>query len=240
VVRELVRADMLKPVPPERYVIPVLIPVEAYTLLAGVLSSFKTLVALYLLVLRATGYDALNLVAGVKVEPGPSLYVFYEDVDWRIVNRLNRILQQCHRDIQRKRGTAAAEAFLDLAATNLHRLPLTGRPGMTLVKRIAGAIVPNHAVIDRVLGCARGLAERGVFVALDPLRLSIVGSQNDDEGAEVVVSVLNKVSGELKDGGLLVASHVPRSRATDNPESSYVDAAAATSGSILMGMKAYK
>jgi hypothetical protein len=233
----LERKDMLKPVPPDRNVLPG-IPAEAYTLLAGPLSAYKSMLLLYLAIWKATGWDLLGLgPEGVPVAPGPAVVVFYEDVQWRVKGRFNRILQYWYYKLARKHGEKSAEKFLDCAAANIRLIPLTGKADCTLVQRAAGEIVPNTPMIEELLTKVRAFAASDVLLCLDPLRLAIKGSQSDDDGADVVVHVFNRIAYSIPGCGLVVSSHTTKGQAAD-PGDGYVAASYATAGSALYSQHA--
>jgi hypothetical protein len=230
------RDDILAPIPPEIYLLPGLVPAESYTLIAGALSSYKTTLLSYMLIWRATGVDLLGF-SRERVDPGPVVYVFYEDPYRRIKARFNRILQDAYQLMEkddRKKGAR----FLLLASANIHLVPMTGMSKRTLVRRDRGDIVPNDDVIEEILAGVRRFATCGVLIGLDPLRLAIVGSQNDDDGADVVVHTLNYFAGELDGSGLIVASHTTKVQARAPSGDGYAEAAYATSGSALYSQHA--
>lgn len=229
--------EMLAPLREECYLIPGLVPQDAYTLIAGALASFKTFLLLHLAVQRATGVDLLDLTR-LPTEPGPVVLLCYEDADWRLVNRLKRILQHGYREVQRTRGEDKAKKFLQLAGANLRRVPLTGRAGMTLVCRTpGGGVVRNDGLVKELLDGIRGFASSEVMVCLDPLRLAVVGSQNDDDGAETVVQTLNHIALEIPGSGVVLCSHTTKAQAKDSG-TGYVDASYATAGSGLYSQHA--
>jgi len=236
--------DLRQPVREERYLLPSMVPTEAYTLIAGALSSYKSMLLLNMIVWRATGYDLLGLyphemcrVAQVG-EPGPCVLASYEDTDWRIFARLQKIVNNGAAAIQEVHGARAASDFLALAVNNIKRLPLTGKLGKTLVFRVAGYIVPNYEFIDELEARLRTYSTGGVLIGLDPLRLAIAGSQNDDDGADVVVQILNRLSVVNPDSGLAVVSHTTKQGAKESAGTGYADAAYATSGSALYSQHA--
>jgi len=221
----------------EQYLIPGLVPVEAYTVIAGALSSYKTFLLLNLIVLRATGVDLLDLTRG-RTEPGPAVLLFYEDADWRVADRLKKVLQHGYLEVLRKRGSDAAQEFLELAAANIHRVPLTGKASRTLVCRIDGArIVPNEGLIEELLEGVRSVASSGVMICIDPLRLAIVGSQNDDDGGDVVVHTLNRIAAAIPGSGVVVCSHTTKAQAKESGVG-YADASYGTAGSALYSQHA--
>lgn len=229
--------DILQPIRQETYLLPGMVPTHAYTLIAGALSSYKTTLLHNMLVWRATGYDLLGLDPdGRGCDPGPCVLASYEDTDWRIFARLQRVLQTGHDTIKRVHGRHAAGEFLERAAKHIRRIPLTGQIGMSLVYRREGAIVPNTEFIDALLASIRGFTSDGVLLGLDPLRLAIAGSQNDDDGADVVVHILNMIA-EQTNSGIAVCSHTTKAGATE-PGAGYAGAAYATSGSALYSQHA--
>jgi len=231
------RDRLLAPIPPERYMLPGLIPAEAYTLIAGALSTYKTTLLVSMIVWRATGFDPLDMSVE-PVKPGPAILVFYEDNDLRTEYRFARVIQECHRRILGVDGKKAAEAFVDLAVKNVRRVALTGQEGATLVHRLEGRVVRNEAVVEAILAEANAFAPRGVLLGIDPLRLAITGlSQNEDDGADVVVHTLNYMAGQLPDGGVVVTSHTNKAEAKE-PGEGYESAAYATSGSALYSQHA--
>lgn len=231
--------DLLGPIAPETYVVPLLIPAYAYSLIAGALSSFKSTLLLYLAIWRATGHDLLNLGGGhVACPPGPVVLLSYEDTDDRALAKLQRIVQYGRHRIAREVSTDAARAFAELAAANIRRLPLAGRSGDTIVTRLDGVVIPNAAFIDELLQAVHDFAPEGVLLGIDPLRLSIVGSQNDDDGADIVVHTLNRLAAELPKGGVVAVSHTTKQAAADGAGEGYAAAAYATSGSGLFSQHA--
>ena len=229
--------SILQPVPPERYLV-VGVPCEAYTLIAGALSSFKTTLLLYMMILRATGYDFLNLDAsGIAGNIGPAVLIFYEDTDKRVLAKLHRILQNAYAQIESVHGPRSARAFLASAAKNLRRVAFTGQFHRTIVTRIAGMVLPNELMIQGLLAEVREFASSDVMICIDPLRLAIVGSQNDDDGADVVVHTLNRLAVEVPDSGIVVCSHTTKAGAQE-PADGYTGKAYATSGSALYSQHA--
>src|SRR5688572_24209511 len=78
-------SELLAPIEPETYLLPGLVPTEAYTLIAGALSSYKSTLLVYLALWRATGFDLLDLDPnGAGCDIGPALLVVYEDPDRRL------------------------------------------------------------------------------------------------------------------------------------------------------------
>jgi hypothetical protein len=234
--------ELEKPIREERYMLPG-IPVEAYALVAGSLASYKTLLLMYMTIWRATGYDLLGLTPGsldavVKVgDVGPCVGLWFEDVDWRIVARFQRILQHGATLIKDCHGASAANEFLALAAKNIRRLPLSGTIGNTIVVREGNYIVPNYRMIEEVLTGIRAFTSEGVLIGIDPLRLSIQGSQNDDDGADTVIQVLNGMSTAVPDSALVIISHTSKQGAKETARN-FADASYATSGSALYSQHA--
>ena len=235
--------ELLEPVEEETYLIKGMVPTEAYTLIAGALSSYKTLLLIYLAIWRATGH---NLLAGdalddmpleeQKLETGPSVLVTYEDTDKRIKNRLKRVAQHGYH-LLKKKSPHIAKQFLSDIARNLRRVPLSGKFGKTIVYRSEGVILPNEAFVDELLAMVRSFTSEGVFIGLDPLRLAIVGSQNDDDGADVAVQMLNYMSCEIPNSAMCVCSHTTKSGAKE-PGTGFAEASYATSGSALYSQHA--
>jgi AAA domain len=237
--------DLRKAVREERYLLPGLVPTDAYTLIAGALSSYKTMLMLNMLIWRATGFDLLGLHSGeIEAraskfgEPGPCVLCSYEDTDWRIFARLQRILLGGEQTIRETHGAAWANEFLELATKHIKRIPLSGKLGKTLVTRLDGYIVPNYAFLDQFTTQVRALTAEGVLIGLDPLRLAIAGSQNDDDGADVTVQVLNGLSVINPGSGVLVVAHTNKAVAKEGAGNGYADAAYATSGSALYSQHA--
>jgi hypothetical protein len=229
---------ILQPIPPERFLLPGLVPTDAYTLIAGALSTYKSTLLLYMLVWKATGFDLLGLdPTGAGTDIGHAVLVFYEDADFRVEGRLHRILQDGHAMIGRQFGARAAQEFLECAVKHLHRIPLTGCAGNTLVCRLDGSVYPNETYLKDLLCSIRAVARSDVMIGIDPLRLAIVGSQNDDDGADVVVHTLNRLAAALPRSGVVICSHTTKSGAVE-PGTGYAAAAYATSGSALYSQHA--
>lgn len=234
--------DLAAPPREEKYLLPGMVPTEAYTLIAGALASYKSMLLLNMIVWRATGYDLLGLAGKLERvpqvgEPGPCVLASYEDTDWRIFARFQRILNDGAQLIKRAHGAVSAAEFLARAVKNIRRVPLTGQLGMTLVYRMERDIVPNHAFLDAFRAVVREFTSEGVLIGLDPLRLAIVGSQNDDDGADMVVTILNQLAVMNPDSGLVAVSHGTKQGAKDSTNG-YADAAYATSGSALYSQHA--
>ena len=231
--------ELLAPIEPERYLLPGLVPTEAYTLIAGALSSYKSTLLDYLCLWKATGFDLLNLdPTKADCDIGPTLLIFYEDAQRRVMNRRRRIVQHGYNVIRQVHGAKTATQFVESAAKNLGTIALTGRAGSAIVYRsLNGQILPNDKLIEEVIGAARTMASSGVMIAIDPLRLAIVGSQNNDDGADVVVHTLNRMAMMQPDSGLIVSAHTTKADAKD-PTIGYAGAAYATSGSALYSQHA--
>ncbi len=234
------RDQVLMPVEPERFLLPGLIPVESYSLIAGALSSFKTTFLHHLLLTRATGFDALGLCENTLVEPGPCVLLNYEDSDQRISRRIKLLIQDQFRSIQYAQGNDSANRFLELIEENLSSVTLTGQHNAGIVrKNDRFTIVPNDELIEELLNKIVAIADRSVLIGLDPLRLAITGSQNDDDGADVVVHALNMIATSLPDSALVATSHTTKTQAKSGASSSSrMDAAYATSGSALFSQHA--
>lgn len=236
--------DLRAPIREETYLLPGMVPTEAYTLLAGALSSYKSMLLLNMIVWRATGYDLLNFSDDMMRVPksdetGPCVLASYEDTDWRIFARLQRILLHGEAQIKEVHGSKAAEEFLLRAIQNIQRIPLTGMLGKTLVFRENGYIVPNLAFLDEFRVAVRAFTTGGVMIGLDPLRLALAGSQNDDDGADVAVQILNQLSVINPNSGIAVVSHSNKSDSKDGgTKGDFADAAYGTSGSALYSQHA--
>jgi hypothetical protein len=225
-------AQILAPIEPEEMVLPG-VPASAYTLLAGALSSYKTTLLAYWLVWKATGWDVLTLdTESGGIEIGKSLLITFEDTDKRIFARLQRVVQHGHQYIKSRFGDRDAREFVERAAANLCRLSLSGNADSGLVHRVGGVIVPNEPFVSQLIDSVLERApEGGALVGLDPLRLAIAGSQNDDDGADVVVHTLNRVAAETR-SALVASSHSTKAGAQE-AGTGYAAAAYATSGSAL-------
>jgi len=228
---------MLIPVPPERYLVAG-IPREAYTLIAGALASYKSTLLLYLIILRATGYDFLNLDKTMTASDiGAAVLIFYEDTDKRVLGKFHAILQSGYSQIKAVHGERNAQDFLTRAAKNIRRIAFTGCFRKTIVTRVGGTVTPNESMIEELLARVREFTGSDVLIGIDPLRLAIVGSQNDDDGADVVVHTLNRIAIEISDSGIVVASHTTKSGAQE-PADGYTGKSYATSGSALYSQHA--
>ena len=239
---ELVEFDLkalLGPIRPEAYVVPGLVPADAYTLIAGALSSYKTTALVALTLWRATGQDVLGFGRLAEADTGPCVIAFYEDAEWRIHVKFQLIVQRTHEAITKRDGAGAAGKFADRVKRNVRLVPLTGLANGTIVHRTAaGLIVPNYAFIDGLVTSVKRYTSDPVLLGIDPLRLAIAGSQNDDDGADVVVRALNSFSNLLPGSGTAVNSHTTKVVAREGAGSGYADAAYATSGSALYSQHA--
>jgi AAA domain/Primase C terminal 1 (PriCT-1)/Bifunctional DNA primase/polymerase, N-terminal len=231
--------EALKPIREETYLLPGLIPTDAYTLIAGALSAYKSTLLHNLIVWRATGHDLLGLgVDLARGEIGPCVLASYEDTDWRIFARLQRVLQNGYRSILTTQGEEVAVEFLARAEKNIKRVPLSGQFGRSLVCREKGVIAPNAEFLDELLAAVRAYTSEGILLGVDPLRLAVVGSQNDDDGADIVVHVLNSIPNELPGSGVVVCSHTTKQGAKEPGVAGYAEASYATSGSALYSQHA--
>ena len=232
-------AQLMAPIEPEKYLVPGMVPTEAYTLIAGSLSAAKTTFLHCLILWRATGYDVLDLggAKGTGIDTGPCVLVSYEDSDNRIVKRFQRLVQHQFEIVSRMHGRRAAGEYLQRVEKNIRRMTLTGQRNAGLVMRREGAIMENTPQIDAILAGVRAFAGSEVMLGIDPLRLAIVGSQNDDDGADVVVHVLNRLAAALPDSGVVIPSHTTKSQAKEGG-TGMADAAYATSGSALYSQHA--
>ena len=239
--QEFTEAELLGPIAPVRYLIDGRVPTEAYTLIAGGLSSAKTTLLHLFCLQRATGVnfvDAGALEFGMTEDVGPVALISYEDSDAHILRRFQTQVQYQHKRIAEVHGRQSAERYVQRVVRNVRRVTLTGRAGTGLVARAERAVVWNTALLDELLRHVRGFASEGVMIGLDPLRLAIVGSQNDDEGAEVVVSVLNHLATALPHSALVIPSHTTKAQARGESNGGWADAAYATSGSALYSQHA--
>ena len=232
--------EVMRPIQPEKFLLPGIL-AEAYTLIAGALASYKTTLLLYLIVWKATGWDILGLDErrdSNGIDMGRCVLVTYEDTDKRILAKLQRVIQHGYAHICQLHSQREGFEFVERAAANIRRIPLMGRADCGLVCRsAAGVIVPNEMFLDRFLEKVRAFAPRGVTMGLDPLRLAISGSQNDDDGADVAVHAMNYVATAIPESGLIVCSHMTKAGAHE-PGEGYASAAYATSGSALYSQHA--
>ncbi len=230
-------ADILAPIESERFLLPG-VPADAYTVIAGALSSYKTTLLLYLLVWKATGWDVLGLDQGHGCEIGKSVLVTYEDTDARIVAKFQRVIQHGYKVILRQYGKSDAEQFVERAATNLRRVILAGKTGTGIICRIQNNfVVRNDFFLTQFFHELKDFAPDGALIGIDPLRLAIVGSQNDDDGGEVAVSALNYMATRIPNSAIVVASHTTKNGAQEGVEG-YAGAAYATAGSALYSQHA--
>jgi AAA domain len=230
--------QIMKPIPPERDMIPGMVPREAYTLIAGALSSYKSTLLIYLVVWRATGFDLLDMdPGGSGIDIGPATLIVYEDTAKRVTHKYYRVLQQGYAEIERIHGTRHAEDFLHRAVKNVRLICLTGTFRKTLVIRVAGEVMPNEAMISELTTKVGAFASSDLLLGLDPMRLAIVGSQNDDDGADVAVQTFNRVSVIWPDSALVLTSHTTKSGAQESADG-YSGKAYSTSGSALYSQHA--
>jgi len=231
--------ELLAPIPPTPYLIDGLIPCEAYTVIAGALSSGKTTFGLALLIWRATGFDILDLDPDGRhgVTPGPAVFITYEDSDRIIRARFLRIVQWAHERIL-SHGTRAAQTFLDLLARHFRRITLTGQPGAQLIVRdLHGEPRRNDAQLALLTETIDKFADREVLVMIDPLRLAFTGSQNDDYGADLGVHTLNALACEWPDSGVVALTHETKAGAIEQSDDRMA-LAYGTSGSALWSQHA--
>jgi len=211
--------ELLGPIEPVRYLIEGLVPCDAYTLVAGALSAGKTTFALSLAIWRATGEDVLGLNFGEllrRAEAGPVSYITYEDPASIIRRRLMIVVQAMHRQLDHEHGRVRAAEFIANLVKHLRIVHLTGQPGAQLVVRSQyGQPEVNRAQIEALVATLKAHAAAEHLIVLDPLRLAFSGSQNDDNGADLVVMVLNDLSTRLRDSALLLLSHVTKAMAAD-------------------------
>jgi hypothetical protein len=229
--------EILSPIAPERYLLPG-VPADAYTVMAGALSSYKSRMLVYLLAWKATGWDILGLdERGAGIDVGKSVLLTYEDVDRRIFSLLQLVIQHGHQLICARWGTQAGREFVERAAANIRRVSLAGHSELGLVHRIAGTIVPNTAFLEQAQEQIARFAPGGALIGLDPLRLALAGSQSDDDGADIAVHVLNRLATAVPNSGVIVCSHTTKAGAQDMAEG-YAGAAYATAGSALYSQHA--
>lgn len=229
--------NILAPIEPERHALPG-IPLEAYSLIAGGLASFKTTLLIYLLAWKATGWDILGLDAhGCGCDPGACVLITYEDTDNRIFAKLQRVIQHGYSEICSRFGERDAQRFVELAAANLRRISLSGKHGCGIVHRTGGEVEPNRVFLDLIEREVSVFAPQGALIGLDPLRLGIAGSQNDDDGADVVVRTLNQIATMVPGSAVVACSHTTKAGAQE-PGTGYAGAAYATSGSALFSQHA--
>ncbi|HEY6643667.1 AAA family ATPase [Povalibacter sp.] len=234
-------AELLSQIEPERYLLPGLVPTEAYTLIAGALSAYKSTLLTYLALWRATGFDLLNLEPdGAGCDIGPALAIVYEDSDRRFRSRTQRIVQHAHAGILEVHGKRSASDFLERIEKNFRRIVFTGQAGATLVCRgPSGIIQPNESLIVPLTAAARGFTAGDLLIGVDPLRLAITGSQNDDDGADVVVHTLNRIASSLPNSGIVICSHTTKGDAKEPADGGgYTAASYSTSGSALYSQHA--
>ncbi len=236
--RQFTVAEIRSEIEPEQLLLPG-VPAEAYTLIAGALSSYKTTLLMYLLIWKATGFDLLDLDPnGSGVELGKSVFLTYEDTLKRVKKKFQTIMQHSERRVLQQHGQREADRFVELAAAHFAILPLAGGIGYGIVRRFdTGIILPNHEFLEAFYMQLRQFSPEGATVGLDPLRLSIVGSQNDDDGADVVVHTLNQMATAVAGSGIIAASHTTKSGAKEQT-AGYAAAAYATSGSALYSQHA--
>lgn len=232
--------DLLTPVVPPRYLIPGLIPCDAYSVCAGALSSGKTTCGLSLAIWRATGVDVLGLDPAGKLDvvPGPVTFITYEDADSIIVGRFKLVVQAAHARILKEGGADAAAGFLRRLAKHFRRIHYTGQPGAQLIVRDHyGQPCRNEAQIGELVAQLRAFAASEHLVILDPLRLAFTGKQNDDDGADLGVMTLNEIAGRMADSGVLVLSHTTKLMAVEQSDDR-VAMAYGTAGSGLYSQHA--
>jgi hypothetical protein len=230
-------SEVLAPIAPEKSLLPG-IPADAYTLIAGGLATYKTTLLIYMIVWKATGFDLLGLdPKGGGCDIGRCVLATYEDTDAKIFAKLQRVIQHGHRTIAARYGRKAAEQFVSRAADNIRRIPLAGKCDSGIVRRANGQIVQNMEFLLPFVRATRAFAPEGALIGIDPLRLAITGSQNDDDGADVVVHTLNWLANETG-SGVVVCSHANKTVSQESAGGGYADAAYATAGSALYSQHA--
>lgn len=239
--QEFTAGELLGPIAPVRYLIEGRVPAEAYTVVAGGLSSAKTTLLHMLCAQRASGINFMDPGAmefGMTEDVGPVVLISYEDSDAHILRRFQTLTQFQRARVEAMHGPGVAARYVERLVCNLRRVTLTGRAGAGLVARSERGVVWNTGLLDELLKQVRAFASDGVLIGLDPLRLAIVGSQNDDEGAEVVVSVLNHLATAIPNSALVIPSHTTKAQARGETNGGWADAAYATSGSALYSQHA--
>jgi AAA domain len=236
--RALTPDEILKPIKPESFLLPG-VPVAAYTLIAGALSSYKTTLLMYLLTWKASGCDVLGLDAdGHGVAPGKAVLLSYEDTDERVCGKLRRVIQHGYGLIHTQHGERAAHEYIERIAANFRRITLAGEAGAGIVCRSEyNVVVRNDVFLARLVPALKAFAPEGALMGLDPLRLAIVGSQNDDDGADIAVHAMNYLASALPNSALIASSHTTKNAAQEGV-GDYLSAAYATSGSALYSQHA--
>jgi hypothetical protein len=192
----------------------------------------------YLLLWKATGFDVLDLDPdGQGVTPGRAVMVSYEESQTRLDRKIRRVTQHCHARILATHGSAAAEEFLRAAALNLAGWSLHGKTGCGITRRDGRGVAPNEPFLEHLTRQLREWAPDGLTMGLDPLRLAVVGSQNDDDGADTAVHTLNRIACCLPSSGLIVVSHATKADAKAPPGGTAA-AIYATAGSGLFSQHA--
>jgi hypothetical protein len=234
-------AQILGDIEPEKYALPG-VPEEAFTLISGGLSSYKTTLLLYLMAWKATGCDALGLdEEGHGIDLGKVVLLTYEDTKTRMFAKWQRVVQDCHRRISAGLGREDAERFAARVAQNFTLIPISGRTDLSIVSRLEGGrIVRNDWFLHALVEDIQGFAPEGAMIGIDPLRLAIVGSQNDDDGADIAVHVLNWLSAAVPGSALVVCTHTNKAVAQQEGVGTPSHAAAsyATAGSALYSQHA--
>jgi len=233
----LTAEQMLAPIEPETFSLPGILS-EAYSLMAGALASYKSTLLFYMLIWKASGYDVLGLdESGYGAEIGKAVLLSYEDNDKRVSGKLRRVIQHGYEVVREQHGERAAEEFIERLARNFRRYTLTGNPSAGIICRTSRGIERNDAFLGRLLQELQSFAPDGVLIGLDPLRLAIVGSQNDDDGADTAVHTLNYMASAIPGSALIVASHTSKAIAAEGV-ADLIGAAYATSGSALYSQHA--
>lgn len=231
--------EIMGPVEKQKYLLPG-VPEEVYTLLAGAASASKTTYLFYLLLWKATGFDILGLDPdGPGVTPGKALMLTYEEPASALRRRLQIVAQHYHSQIVAQFGSQAAEEFHRLRQQNFRACTLREKADCGITKRDRGAIVPNEAFLGRLQRTLAKWGPDGVTIGLDPLRLAVMGSQNDDDGADTAVQTLNRISAFLPHSGVVVVSHATKADAKSADDSGgRASAIYATAGSGLYSQHA--
>lgn len=218
----LIPNDFQVNIPEHEMVVPVWVPSSYYTLIAGAMSSYKSTLALYFAILRATGADPLGLVPeGVPVPVGHVLVISYEDLeqDWK--RRFRKVFDNIpgHQDLE------------PLAMQNIRFAEFARVRGMEIARRGPGGTVEvGKRAVEWIEEQIRA-APAGTLVILDPLSFAIGGSQNDEDIAKVVASELNRLASCAPSTAVMAIAHSNKLNAKEGTGEGYASAAYAATGS---------